>query len=126
MRTCPNCNELNGENRTTCYKCKTFLGKVSTYKKICPECRIIYGSNAETCETCHTRLSVYSGETISENSKTSDPHNRWMYILAIFIPLVGIILGLIYISRKEDELGKSLLLTGIIANTIGAILLAVF
>jgi uncharacterized membrane protein YbjE (DUF340 family) len=45
-----------------------------------------------------------------------------MYVVSILIPLVGIILGCIYISRREDELGKSLIITGVVSNIISIIL----
>ncbi|HOL22081.1 hypothetical protein [Acetivibrio saccincola] len=121
MRTCPKCNELNGENRTECWKCKTFLGAVDTYKKICPKCGLIFSQKTENCDKCGERLSVYSE---SANFKTSNSDNSgcWMYVVSVLIPLVGIILGCIYIAREEDELGKSLIITGVISNVIAILL----
>ncbi|MDD2503294.1 MAG: hypothetical protein PHP79_05425 [Clostridia bacterium] len=45
-----------------------------------------------------------------------------MYIVSVLIPLVGIILGCIYIARREDELGKSLIITGVVSNIVVVIL----
>lgn len=45
-----------------------------------------------------------------------------MYVVSVLIPLVGIILGCIYIAREEDELGKSLIITGVISNVIAILL----
>lgn len=42
----------------------------------------------------------------------------WMYIIAVLLPLIGVILGLIYLARKEDDIGKSVLITGIVAGVI--------
>lgn len=116
MRTCPKCNELNGDNRTECWKCKTSLGPVDQYKKICPKCGLIYSQKTETCEECGGRLGVYDN-TIMNYKKTYNS-DSWMYIVSVFIPLIGIILGCIYIARDEDELGKSLIITGVISNII--------
>src|SRR5690625_1312438 len=57
---------------------------------------------------------------------SSDDAGCSMYVLAVLIPLLGIILGLIYIAKKEDEVGKALILTGVISNIVFAILFALF
>lgn len=121
MRTCPKCNELNGDNRTECWKCKEFLGAVDIYKKICPKCGLIFSQKTESCDKCGGRLSVYS-ENTGYRTSNSDNSGCWMYVVSVLIPLVGIILGCIYIARKEDELGKSLIITGVISNVIVIIL----
>ena len=121
MRTCPKCNELNGNNRTDCYKCKAFLGAIDTYKKICPKCGLIFSQKIESCDKCGGRLSVYSGST-DYQTPISDNSGCWMYVVSVLIPLVGIILGCIYIARGEDDLGKSLIITGVISNVIAIIL----
>lgn len=41
-----------------------------------------------------------------------------MYAIAILLPIIGIILGLIYLARKEDSIGKSLLIAAIVANIV--------
>ena len=41
-----------------------------------------------------------------------------MYIVAVLLPLIGIILGLIYLARKEDSVGKNVLITAIVAGVI--------
>lgn len=115
MKTCSKCNELNGENRTECWKCKTPLGgsEVAKYKKICPKCGLIYSQKSENCEECGSRLSVYSG---SDHYKipTSSDGGCWMYIVSVLFPFIGIILGCIYIARQKDELGKSLIITSVV------------
>jgi len=111
VKQCPKCNELNGENRTECYKCGAFIGKVHSYKKICPKCGFIYSANAESCEKCGGRLSVYS-----EDKSEYDNSGCWLYIVSVLFPFLGIILGIVYIARREDELGKSLIITGVAAN----------
>ena len=44
--------------------------------------------------------------------------NFWMYVVAVLLPLIGIILGLIYLARKEDSVGKNVLITAIVAGVI--------
>ena len=53
---------------------------------------------------------------------TTNSDGCWMYVVSVLIPLVGIILGCIYIARREDELGKSLIITGVISNIVAIIL----
>ena len=45
-----------------------------------------------------------------------------MYAVSVLVPLLGIILGCIYIARGEDELGKSLIITGVVSNVIAVVL----
>lgn len=52
------------------------------------------------------------------NHVSDDDSGCWMYIVSIFIPFIGIILGLTYIAKNEDELGKSLIIFSIISNVI--------
>jgi len=82
---------------------------------------LIFSQKTENCDKCGERLSVYSE---SANFKTSNSDNSgcWMYVVSVLIPLVGIILGCIYIAREEDELGKSLIITGVISNVIAILL----
>lgn len=121
MKTCPKCNELNGDNRTDCWKCKTSLGPVDQYKKICPKCRLIFSQRDEICDRCGGRLGVYD-DNIKVNAEKSNDSGCWLYVVSVLIPLVGIILGCIYIARREDELGKSLIITGVISNLLVVIL----
>lgn len=120
MKTCPNCHELNGNNRTDCWKCKTPLGPAQN-KKICSKCGFVFSSNAEFCDACGARLSVYTGREGYYASR-SDNAGCWMYVLAVLIPLAGIILGCIYIARREDDLGKSLIITSIVSHIIVIVL----
>lgn len=52
--------------------------------------------------------------------------NAWMYILAFLIPLLGIILGCIRLSKGEDELGKSLIIFSVVVFVAFTILGALF
>ncbi|MDQ2087896.1 hypothetical protein RBH29_15805 [Herbivorax sp. ANBcel31] len=108
MKTCSKCGELNGNGRNDCWKCSTSL-KENTYKKICTKCGLLYSHKAEMCEQCSGRLSVYSGDSYYTTSSGSDI-GCWMYVVSFFVPIIGIILGCIYIARGEDDEGKSLIL----------------
>ena len=118
MKTCPKCGELNGNNNTKCYKCGTPLGKIDGYKKICPKCGILYSSKTSRCEKCGGLLSVFSGEVLTGSSSDAE---KWPYIIAILFPLIGIILGLIFIGQRKDE-GPTVLITSIVASVVWGIL----
>ncbi|MEG6614115.1 hypothetical protein V6C42_14805 [Pseudoclostridium thermosuccinogenes] len=66
-------------------------------------------------------MSVYS-ESSGYGTSYSDNSGCWMYVVSVLFPLVGIILGCIYIARREDELGKSLIITGVISNVVMVLL----
>lgn len=113
MKTCPKCGEINGDNNTRCFKCDAVLGKVISYKKICPNCKTIYSGTKDICDKCQRPLAVYNEANTASHSQGGS--STWMYVIAILIPLIGTILGLIYLGRKEDSTGKSVLITSIAA-----------
>lgn len=132
MRNCPNCNELIGEDSTICFKCKTQFpgaGRSDSKKKLCPKCGLLHSSSAVICSSCGAGLSVapysYSNGGYS-SSKSSGESNVWLYIVSIIIPFLGIVLGLIKIAKDEESLGKSLIITGIVSNVIGAVISAIY
>jgi len=119
MRTCPKCYEINGDK--TCWKCKTFIGEVNTgnlHRKICPKCGIIFKHNSNTCSECASPLAVYD-----EQPKNTSKSGCWMYVIAFLIPLIGLILGLIYIAKDEEETGKPLMIFSIIIWVINIFIL---
>lgn len=114
MRECPNCKELNGDNNSRCWKCNTFLGTVSSYKKKCPDCGSIFNGNKDTCDYCGSTLISYD-ENYQYSSANKQNSSTWMYVCTFIIPLIGIILGCIKISNdKRDDSGKSLIILGVI------------
>lgn len=127
MIPCPKCGELNGDNSSTCFRCGAAFPKRPDYKKICPKCGRIYDARQDTCTNCpDVRLSVYTGESEYYSGGASGGGGEiWMYIVGILIPVVGIILGCVYIARGDDELGKSVLLTSIFVPLIIALVFAV-
>ena len=116
MKTCPNCKELNGENQGRCWKCNTFLGAVGTYKKVCPKCGRIYSSKEEICQNCGTQLAVYGQGQLYNDEE--DSATIWVYVVSFFIPLVGFIMGCVYISKDEGDMGKSLIITGLVSSIL--------
>lgn len=121
MKRCPKCNELNGDNSTQCYKCQTIFPRVdNSYQKVCPHCGITYSSKYERCRECGSYLSVVTdtGKEI-EKAMKSDSSNCLLYVLSFLLPIVGIILGIVYIAKNEEELGRTLLMIAAIPIVIG-------
>lgn len=120
MITCPKCQELNGIDRSTCWKCQTSLGSVgslgagSTYRKICPKCNIIYSQKTDICEKCYCALAVFSPSTPNNSDNDHSNFSASLHVIAVILPFIGIVLGCIYIGKNEDSLGRSLIITGII------------
>lgn len=144
-KICPVCNEMNAEDAKLCISCGKNLmevksigiseeqkenmtqnynslyscsicGKVNNGSKICPEC----GGR------CYVSKSQY--ETPTYESK-KDTVSCGIYILSFFIPLVGIIIGSIWLASDDSnkkENGKSVLITAIISILIFTILNILF
>ena len=58
-----------------------------------------------------------------EKASGSDSSNCLLYVLSFLLPIVGIILGIVYIAKNEDELGRTLLAIGAITMVVGWICL---
>lgn len=118
MKTCQSCGELNGDKRTTCYKCKAGIGAAADYRKVCTRCGAVYAATAETCETCGTRLSVQSYSSSGSAPRTASGMEPWMFAVSVLLPFIGLLMGLIYIARGEDDVGKTLLISSLVAGII--------
>lgn len=45
-----------------------------------------------------------------------------MFIIAILLPLVGIILGLIQVGKNNNQSGKELIITSLVSNVVAIII----
>lgn len=128
--TCPNCQELNGKNSTNCFNCQERLNSKSGSRKICTECRSIANHSFSNCMDCGGRLADISRASQYMQRQSSSTSSEtvgefWMYVLAIIFPVLGIILGLVYIARSDDDLGKSLILTAIFSSVVVSLILMI-
>lgn len=133
MIECPKCHEMNGQNRDTCWKCGTRIQEIRIQGmqgpriKICTNCRKKNPAGAVVCSDCGQRL---TGPTRAEawrpksqpvsNSTSDNP--KWMYAVAVLLPLIGIILGCIYISKDERDFGQSLIKVSVIVFVVCAVI----
>ena len=123
MKTCSKCGELNGDNRSTCYKCGTSIGSVASYKKKCPKCGEVFNGSKDNCDYCGERLVTYDENYYFNQQYGKSNSNTWMYVCTVIIPLLGIILGCVKMSNdKRDDSGKSLIILGVVLMVIYPIL----
>lgn len=120
MKTCPKCGELNGEERTTCFSCRKVLENTAPYQKVCPKCRAVYSSKTERCEDCGVLLAVYDPRGLVVYTTTGA--RWWHYVIAIFLPLIGLIMALVYLNGGENELAKTMLTTVVVCAVIQIVL----
>ncbi len=117
MLTCPKCKELNGNDRATCYKCGTKLAETtrnsSSKRAFCPNCGMSNPAQAVNCSSCGSRLNAPRTSFQQSNSYDTESHT-WMYVLAVLIPLLGIILGCISYAKDDRDLGKKLIITSVV------------
>ena len=117
----PKCGELNGNGREKCWKCATELPE--TQQKICPNCKQISDGEETVCSACGTPLANYSPEHHQkELSREGTKSYFWLKLLAFFLPVAGLVLGIVYIAQKEQSLGKSLLIYAAIGFLLSLIL----
>ena len=112
---------MNGDNNKYCYKCNTFLASVSKQKTYCPKCnQVYYDEMIEVCPSCGGHLQEYNDERFADTSGYGNHSGIWMYVLAVLIPIVGFVLGFIYLARRDDDIGKRLLITSVASLFIWA------
>ncbi|MDE6021292.1 MAG: hypothetical protein K2H01_09915 [Ruminococcus sp.] len=83
-------------------------------KKICKYCNNIYTKNMEECPRCQMPLQWYNGNS-ANNSGYSGETELWMIIISFLIPLVGIILGCIKVSQKDNDGAKKIFIATIVS-----------
>ena len=122
MIRCPNCGELNGDNREACWKCRaSFSQTIKDEKKVCSKCGSVFMSDKKNCPECGGQLVNYSQQAAIASARASDKGENagcLMIGLAVVIPLLGFIISYIKISDGEIGYGKSLILAGILSILI--------
>lgn len=118
MKTCPKCGEDNGNNNRNCYKCGYTFDDDKDVKKMCPVCSAIYLPGTKMCEDCGAKLVPYT-DIISNYEP--EMFEKWPYVVAVLLPFVGLILGLIFIGQQRRE-GPSTLGISIVSGIIWAII----
>ena len=125
MVECPKCHELNGENRDTCWKCRSYLPKKGV-EHVCPSCGRTCRGAVVTCPDCGAYLiekkPIKNRESDRPQTAPASDNPKWMYAVAVLLPLIGIILGCIYISKDERDFGQSLIKVSVIVFVVCAVI----
>lgn len=148
IKICAKCNEDNKENAAACIKCNTpldgaqLIGTLDSEKNfavstngssdICRKCNERVEPGALKCRYCGTVLKaaprpfgVYRGS--SDNTNLAGI--VLLFVAAILIPLVGLIVGGIYVLHDDPDkqsIGKGLLVVGLLMLLITFIAATVF
>lgn len=92
---------------------------MSTSLVKCSKCGILNNSTDKKCWNCGTEIVgnkvIYNPQKSSSEKEES---TTWLYIIGLLFPIIGMSLGLIYLSKnnkEENELGKSILICSIIS-----------
>jgi DNA-directed RNA polymerase subunit RPC12/RpoP len=100
-RICPECKSENLPENKFCQECGKPLPEGTLIK--CPDCGHAVSMKAKTCPKC--------GRTIDEGIASS-----W-YLLAILIPLLGILAGM-YFATKKERGALTVIILGFVAMVI--------
>lgn len=143
MKRCPKCGTYNPDTETRCTSCDAKLpentvqpitAKATTTPKRCPVCGFVNEPGVHRCVKCDARIdgsrppvakvpSNYGSKpSFSGSSHSSYGVDTWMYVISFLIPIVGIILGIVYVSQGRSDDAKGLFIAGILGIIIGAVL----
>lgn len=125
VKICPKCGESNKENATSCIECGESLLSINSVgvsdkdKRVkigyerCPHCDKKLDGSPLKCPYCGTDLSRKStNRYYAVNRGSNKGGNVGIYILSVLIPLVGLIIGAIWLSSddKKEEGGTAIAL----------------
>lgn len=121
MIECPKCHELNGENRDTCWKCKTPFPKQAR-RRLCESCGATCPESVVVCPSCGQKLRTSAEIRESQRPATTSDNPKWLYIVAVLLPILGIVMGCIYISKDERDFGETLIKISVIVFVVYAVI----
>lgn len=96
--------------------------------KKCPHCNCLNEDMAEHCEECDAKLPSYIESVqrvkpdYGENGRDRNS-NTWMYIICLIFPFIGLILGIVQLSKGNDSDGKLLIIMSVVITIICALIM---
>jgi len=145
-KVCSKCGEINPGNSAHCNSCYTSL-KDATIKedvtsreniiikriKKCSNCGKENKLNAYNCVHCGNILAKGSSEINTNthtNYKSSQSNNSgcFVYIISLLIPLVGFIVGAIWLASDDydkNTQGKTCIILGLVSVVLSGIMFAI-
>ncbi|MCL2019176.1 MAG: hypothetical protein FWG70_05380 [Oscillospiraceae bacterium] len=94
----------------------------------CPKCDAPTPTSESKCKYCEYKLDItkikfdHSDED-DENIEFDKSSNISLFVISLLLPIIGIILGIVYIGKNDEDLGKSLIYFSIFATVIYSIIL---
>lgn len=85
----------------------------------CPKCDGINKSSNIKCDFCGYE---FKRDDYLEQQDDNNSSNMGLFIIALLLPIVGIILGIVYIAKDNDNLGKTLIIFSIVVVIIFSII----
>lgn len=148
MKRCPKCGTSNPDTNSRCSLCDNDISDIRSSSHQVPSSTYVYtparrtalltrcpkcgksGLTGARCPVCDTSLyRSDSGAKSSAPITTNATHtstgrgvDTWMYVISFLIPIVGIILGIVYVSQGRSDDAKGLFIAGILGIIIGAVL----
>lgn len=142
VKHCSKCNEDNVYSANICAKCGNSLTDAVVYgskskdiieiRDTCPDCNEKIKPGARNCSNCgsflaktHTSSGRATYRQSYNYSNISGSTKALLIIATILFPIIGLILGGVYITSDDYEkhdLGVSLLILGIIMAIVGIII----
>lgn len=97
---------------------------------VCPKCDGINPSSNKQCQYCSyifKEKDYYAKSDDKEKpEKLKEDSDRSLFYIAFLLPILGIIIGLIYISKDKEDLGKSLIKFSVIIVVMVSLIAAIF
>ena len=138
-KICSNCGEINSSSLMTCSNCSSSLVNTKItdgYKELqiiqkttCPECGVKIKEGTRNCKHCGAFIAKTqtSYTTNKQSSYTTSNHDGcFTYMISFIIPLVGIIVGAIYLTNDDStkkHIGKVCILLGLLSNILGVLII---
>jgi len=116
---CQNCGKENPETEAFCKHCGRELGQMGARK--CVTCGRSISWDTLVCPYCGMDYRYQAYAEVPKGPLVSSGMKALLYIISFFIPIVGIIVGAIYISKPEDEykqVGKMCIVLGIVSFVV--------
>ncbi len=91
----------------------------------CSKCGRELFDEAVICPYCGCPTQNYNNNTVTFEDKS----NIWLCLLSVLFPIVGIILGVVFMSKGMKQSGKTYILCGVGAwafALLGGMLLGIF
>lgn len=119
MKYCRHCGETNADANNTCWKCGDFLAG-SAQTKFCNNCHETCITDRYLCPMCGGTLLTHeeiqaAAQREQEALDTSSSSDSWMIVVAILLPLLGFILGILQVAKNDNKSGRTIIIVSLVS-----------